>query len=506
MSQGTIENVRLQHRTAGGSLVRSQAILEYKDGRIWFLQSAFALKDEIKAMRGSKWHAHDDEPRKMWSVLDCQRNRFQLDYLKGVDVYAWFDREIVKHEYTRPLKLHQKDLADHFLTYHYGIMAAHMGVGKTLAAQEVMERSDINFWWWVGPLKSLPNIKREFRRWSLDPRVEVLMLNYEALPKLMEEWTTDKQVPQGLICDEASRCKGESTQRSLATQKLADMIRDKYGYEGYVIEMSGTPAPKRPSDWWRLAEIAWPGFLKEGSQKALEARLAFLEKAEYDAGTFSRLTGWRDDEKKCQHCGKYADESPHVWDPDDAPPEDFHKWEPSVNEVAYLYERLKGLVIIKGKDCVDLPEVQFRAIQCKPNASTMRVAQAIAESSVNAVTSMTLLRELSDGFQYREVPDGTVTCPHCKGSKTVDEWFDPDDENRTFQAIDMLSTVRRPASEAGDPLSTVRRQGQSARHRPESLKRWPARRTGRCVSVLRNVSRRAGLSSLPALPAVSIGS
>ena len=30
------------------------------------------------------------------------RNRFQLGYLKGEDVYAWFDREVVKHEYQRP--------------------------------------------------------------------------------------------------------------------------------------------------------------------------------------------------------------------------------------------------------------------------------------------------------------------------------------------------------------------------------------------------------------------
>ena len=121
-----IEDIKLIHRSAGGTLVQSSATIERKDGRIWFLKSPFALKDEIKAMAGAKWHGYENPPRMVWSVADCQRNNFQLGFLKGEDVYAWFDREVVQHEYTRPLMGHQKELSDHFLTYHYGIMAAEM--------------------------------------------------------------------------------------------------------------------------------------------------------------------------------------------------------------------------------------------------------------------------------------------------------------------------------------------------------------------------------------------
>ena len=143
------------------------ATLEYKDGRIFFVKSPYSLKDEIKAMRGSRWHGYDDpNPQKMWSVEDCQRNRFQLSFLMGEKAYAWFDRPLVRHEYTRPLKDHQKDLTDAGLTYHYHIFAAEMGTGKTLSAQEVIERSGVDWWFWVGPKTSLPNIKREFRKWN----------------------------------------------------------------------------------------------------------------------------------------------------------------------------------------------------------------------------------------------------------------------------------------------------------------------------------------------------
>ena len=96
-------------------------------------------------MRGSRWHGYEEEnPRKIWSVEDCQRNQFQLSFLMGEDVYAWFDRPLTRHEYTRPLKKHQKDLADAGLTYHYHIFAAEMGTGKTLAAQEVIERAGMD--------------------------------------------------------------------------------------------------------------------------------------------------------------------------------------------------------------------------------------------------------------------------------------------------------------------------------------------------------------------------
>ena len=86
-----------------------------------------------------------------------------------------------------------------------------------------------------------------------------------------------------------------------------------------------------------------------------------------------------------------------------------------------------------------LPEKRYRKVICKPTASTLRVARAIAASAPNAVTGLTLLRELSDGFQYREAKDGKTKCPHCEEScGKVYEWFDPEDEDRTFRAIDML--------------------------------------------------------------------
>jgi hypothetical protein len=310
--------------------------------------------------------------------------------------------------------------------------------GKTLSAQMVIENSGIAEWYWVGPKTSLPNIQREFRLWGFPShKFNVQFFTYEGLKTLVDSWPKGQLPPQGLICDECSRLKTSTSQRSHAVQKLADMIRAQWGYAGFVIEMSGTPAPKTPVDWWSPAEIAWPGFLREGSPKTLEQRLAFMVDQEFDTAKFKKRVGWKDDERKCDVCGAFREIGPHTLD-GITNPDEYHPFKPSKNEVSYLYERLNGLVVVKHlKDCIALPEKRYRRIVCKPTASTLRTAQALAASAPNAITGMTLMRELSDGFIYVKGVDGKTKCTLCKDG-TVDEWYLPDEEDRVFQDITLL--------------------------------------------------------------------
>ena len=206
-----IEELKLITRTSSGRLIKVPAAIERRDGRIYFVKSPFSLKDEIKAMKGSKWHGFEEEGdgpysgKKVWSVEDCQRNGFQLSLLCGDDVFEWFDRELVHHEYQRPLMPHQKDLTDAGLTYHYQLWAAEMGTGKTLSAEELIERSGVHDWFWMAKT-SLPNIQREFRKWKFPAEgFDIQYHTYEGLVRVIDEWPQGVPPPHGLICDESSR-------------------------------------------------------------------------------------------------------------------------------------------------------------------------------------------------------------------------------------------------------------------------------------------------------------
>jgi SNF2 family DNA or RNA helicase len=416
--------------TKAGSKIKSPITIHYTGGRIEFLKSPFSLKDELKAFKGARWHGFDpNNPRKIWSALDCERNHFQIQCLMGENAYSWWDQPLEKWEYDRPLYAHQELMANHMLTYHYCIIAAELGLGKTLSAIECMEQSGHKTWWWAAPKSALKAVEREFDKWGLSSDINLELMTYEKLRSVMKGWKDGDVPPPGVVFDESSRLKNASAQRTVAAQNLADSIREQYGKDGYTILMSGTPAPKSPVDWWSLGEIAWPGFLREGSMQSFERRMAiFAEKETMQGKHFQRVT-WLDDENKCRHCGSY--EEGHDED---------HDFEPSFNEVSYLHKRLQGLTLVLRKDdCLDLPDKIYRTVKLPPSATLTRVAKALVKVAPNVITGLTWMRELSDGFQYQDIEKGVEKCPVCEDG-TIEVWTDPEDSTRVFEMVDMLDS------------------------------------------------------------------
>ncbi|MHC4120277.1 MAG: DEAD/DEAH box helicase [Planctomycetota bacterium] len=422
-----MEDIKLRTETKKGTRIKVPATIHRENDRIYFVKSPFELKDEIKAMQGSKWHGHiPDDGRKIWSVADCTRNNFQLEFMTGGNPYANWDQPLKNFSYSRPLFDHQMLMSDHCLTYHYKILAAEMGVGKSLSAIEVMEKSGFFDWWYVAPKSGLAAVEREFSKWSLSFQPKVM--TYDRLRIEIERWEEGQPAPQGVFFDESSRLKSASAKRSKAAQHLADCIREEYGWDGYVILMSGTPSPKSPVDWWKQCEICYPGFLREGSDKAFEWRLGIFQKEMTEQGEFWKRKTWRDDENKCNVCGEFVDHANHSTDDLFGAGDDAHEFVPSKNEVAYVYERLDGLVLpLAKKDCLDIPDKVYREVVLEPTSTIKRVAKALAKSAISVIQGMTWLRELSDGFQYRQVQSEKVPfipCPVCKGEGETEQWFD----------------------------------------------------------------------------------
>lgn len=356
---------------------RYKAVIEADENYIWFRKSPFSLKDEIKAMRGARW----DADRRKWKVRNCPANHFQLQAMivepQDVDPYAWFDRDLeVIDDVTRPLKPHQIEIISKCLTYRYQLIAADMGLGKTLCAIEIMERlvraygwsgDEVhNKVWFVGPKPALESIEADFHKWGVNliPR----RMTYENLLIHGKSYIAEHGVPQVVIMDECTAVKTPSSQRTVAAQELADAVRAEYATDGCVVLLSGSPTAKRPSDIWSQAEVAWPGFLREGSLKAFEERYAIVEEMQTNEGIrFTKVAGWKDD------------------------------------EVDKIPARLDGLMSVYRKDDIlDLPTRTYTRVTCPPTKRTLRVAKVLTDTAESVIVALTRLRTLSSGFQYKD--------------------------------------------------------------------------------------------------------
>ena len=365
---------------------------------------------EIKCMEGARWNPEG----KFWTVANSRRNWFQFDFMQMKNPYAHYQQPLKPFVPTRTLYDHQIELVQYGLTYHYSIWAAEMGTGKTLAAIELAESVNPKEVWYIGPKSGVKAVDRELSKWNA--KITPRMMTYEELVKVMRTWVDGREGPDFIIFDEASKLKTPTAQRSQAAFHLAESVRDEHGMDGYVIEMSGTPAPKTPVDWWHLCEVACPGFLREGNTSKFKQRLCVIEERQsIQGGVYPHIVAWKDDEKRCDICGQYKDHENHALSYQD----NWHDFVPGKNEVEYLYRRMKGLVIVKfKKDCLNLPEKQYIVRRIKPTVEILRAVNLITTTATRAIEALTLCRELSDGFQYKEIQlDEVMPCPNCHGKK-----------------------------------------------------------------------------------------
>src|SRR6185369_8846715 len=249
------------------------------------------LKDEVKAMAGARWHPD----QKCWSVTNNARNRFALQFLSGHNPFAQYETPLVPFSPRRKCCYpHQVEMAAFVLTRKQCIFACEMGTGKTLAMIEAMEASGHSDWWWVGPKAALFSVKLEFDNWRICDKCSLpkqdckcgrfvsdrcllpRFFTYESLKKVVEEWK-DQEPPMGIVFDESSRLKNPQAQRSQAAMIIAEAIREKWQDNAWIVEMSGSPAPGKPTDWYWQCEIAKPGYIREGTIQKFQTRLAIME-------------------------------------------------------------------------------------------------------------------------------------------------------------------------------------------------------------------------------------
>lgn len=392
-------------------------------GRL-FLQFPYNkhLLEEVRTMAGRRWHDYDPTPKKVWSVTDCARNRFQIQYLAGNNPYERYDRELNKVTPKRDcLMPHQLEMFWHQITRRQALISGEMGVGKTLSMIEALEYSGYRTIIWVGTGSSLAAVKLEFTKWKSDLKKDVLFLTYHGFRNGVKNG--DLFVPEALIFDEAQGLKNPQSIQSQMAAKMTESMRTRLKDEAFIGLMSGAPAPNNPTDWWHICEIACPGYIKEGDWYKFQNRLAILsEQTSASNQMYHKVETWLDDENKCAICGKLPNKHG-----DELTAQ--HDYKKSRNEVEYLYKRMQGLNIVFFKKDVlsHLPELQYRKIRLQASELMKKAEKLIVATTPRTITALMKLRELSDGFQYKETETGEQeTCSLCKGNGKYIEYYDPE--------------------------------------------------------------------------------
>ncbi len=262
----------------------------YHNGRI-YLSTGYskALNEMNKSCSGRKWHGHDNPPQKFWSFKDDARTRFVLEMMKGNNPYARFDQPLdtsfempaIHRDHPKmPPYAHQYEMFHHALTYGSSIMACEMGSGKSRVAIMVADwlANNKNLkseeFWFVGPVSAVKAVSRELVKWKcpIQPR----MFTYNKFVTFLEDY--EGEPPRLLVCDESSRLKTWTAQRTMAVAHCVEAMRAKHSdADMWFMAMSGTPAPKTAVDWWSQSELACPGFLKESTVASLRNCLCIIE-------------------------------------------------------------------------------------------------------------------------------------------------------------------------------------------------------------------------------------
>lgn len=444
---------RITLKIKAGRYVVPLTITKEMDKKLWL---EYEFNRDLNALiknnlDGEKWHGYEDNPRKQWSVKDSEHTWWQLRQLQHlaapkscISPYAHYDEplkllkleDIQFPDWKFPLTLtdgrvvtpydYQYEGFSAIVQYKMLILAYEMGLGKSLmtmiGARLAQERQNFPLTiLWVAPNSAIISVQLEVRKWKFPLKIDFIPISQ--LVKFLAEWPSGKRIHQFIAFDESSRYKSQTAKRSQAAQTVADAVRREWGDDGYVVELTGSPAPKSPLDWFSQCSIARPGFLKESNIHKFKARLAFTAKEEGAAGgTYTKLLNWKDNPELCSVCGLLKSNSLHdpIYRQQPNYPPDYHEWVPSVNEVAKLKDRTRGLVHVKfKKDCLSLPDMIYKEAVAEPTRETLRAAEIIMARSTSTIVALTELRELSDGFLYTNEIIGEHACDLCGGKCSI---------------------------------------------------------------------------------------
>ena len=379
-----------------------QVGVEFKNNRIIFrTRYNPSFNELIKLSLGARF---EKETKTWYCENNLRNNTILCRWLGHVDKSVISPVQV---KFNRPnLYRHQQRMIQFALTVKRCLWGADPGTGKTVSAFEVMEHSGISNWMWITPKGVIPELEIQLSQWGALVYPDIYYFDQLTRGKC-------NVVPDSMIVDESSLIKNYDSKRSKKVRELAEKVIEK---DGYVILMTGTPAPQDPTDWQNPIETISPGRIREGAKKYLQDRLGHFEVHEGEYGTFRKLFTWKDSEEKCLHCGRKKDK--HTLGT--------HSFTPGINELKRFSEEISPVVFVcRKEECLsDLPEKIFRKRIIKPTKKALRAIELIDASTDSVVQYLNKIAQLSDGFQYVIEPSNKKgKCIVCNGSGAITDVY-----------------------------------------------------------------------------------
>lgn len=324
-----------------------------------------------------------DPETKTWRIKNNRRNLFSLDLITRNEMVKKFTRCLHTEIFEGNWK-HQNEMQNAIITRKTCIIGGEMRTGKTKPTLNCIRDFANGSAWIISTKTALRGVKREAEKWGVTKNINISYFTYAGFRNYIQELHSSEQaylatslgqdfinkdlIPNFVVFDEMQNLKTPNTQVSEASDILSSWMHELYGWDNYyLVGLSGTPAPKNPGDWWHLLEVICPGYIKEPNRMLFERRLGKFEQQESGIGQlYWRLVEWKQD------------------------------------ELTALYKRLKPIVFIfLKKDCLDLPPIEYEIVDLQPSKEMLRTAKLITKNTLNTLSCLNKLRQLSDGFQYQ---------------------------------------------------------------------------------------------------------
>lgn len=194
---------------------------------------------------------------------------------------------------------HQIEAVELAVTRRRAIFAMEMRVGKTRSGFEsarVFLTQNPHLprkLWWIANKSAIMGLKKAFSEQyesklvlETGEHVDCYFFTYEDWAKVMKAPNLQDNLPPIIIYDEVHKLKSTTSNRGKLARETYGLLENLYEDDFMLIGMTGTPAPKDPTDWFNIIEVVQPGWIPYGHINVLKEAIADIVYLDLGSNTY----------------------------------------------------------------------------------------------------------------------------------------------------------------------------------------------------------------------------